>query len=716
MFVSEEQRALQYVGTTIDERYEVLSLLGTGGMSVVYKAHDKQLDRVLAVKMLLKGSGASSDSIHRFQQEAKAISRLQHPNIVQIYSVGVSDLGLYLAMDYLEGTDVSEIIKAETRLDYKRALPIFLQAVSALEHAHSRDIIHRDLKPSNIMLVHHPETQQDEFVKLVDFGIAKLVPHEGEQEQQLTRAGAVFGTPAYMSPEQCMGKPLDVRSDIYSFGCVMFEMLCGLPPLEGDSNFATMALQMTEKPPLLSEALPGTAVPVVLENIIDTCLHKDPQKRYQSMSELRHALEAVDLGSTTVLRVSNSSPKLRHHPGRIRKRYLAGALLLLAIMLVGAAFASRDYLTIKYYEFRLEKSASTAERLRFLYEINKLAISSKDLASAQNAFKHAAELLLEESELAKKRQGSQGSFMGKTEWQSYAHRVLSDFSKFAGATDGSEGEVLVPLALELAKQYEAEGRYIEADRVLSLLPSEPTRHEQLTQYLMYRGAASVMKGATGNAKAQFDRCLELVRGEQQAIYAKNAGLTFQNAKQFQMAIPYYRRACALARDLNKPEREVEALIGLAECLKNYGEPGKANLEYQRAVDLCEKNANLQRSLPYAKALDGVAWTYYEMKECQKAAKTFGKELRALEAIRDDGGQTLIAVRGIENAFICLGRWPEAAAAARNAIIRSKRISKIDPEVLNDERRRNDALRSGGGKIASWSDIDKEFIHTDDPSN
>lgn len=274
---------------SIAERWEILNRLGQGGMSTVYKARHKVMNKVCAVKILNYNLTSKKESLQRFQREAKAASSLNHPNVISVMDCGVtSENHAFLIMDYLEGESLSEAIKRDGKLPAARALPIFLQTCEAVAHAHERAVIHRDLKPSNLMLIEH-EGQQD-FVKILDFGIAKLldvnISPDDETHQKLTYTGDVFGSPLYMSPEQCAGSESDQRSDIYSMGCLMYETLCGMPPFVGANTLDTLRLKLSDTP---APNIDGKSDRLLkrLNTVIQKCLQKDPDDRYISMNQLR---------------------------------------------------------------------------------------------------------------------------------------------------------------------------------------------------------------------------------------------------------------------------------------------------------------------------------------------------------------------------------------------------------------------------------------------
>ena len=294
-----------YAGKTLADRYEVEKLVGTGGTSIVYRALHLQLRRTVAIKMLKAHLVTDEESKRRFEQEARAVSCLTHPNVVAVYDVGVTKYGEpYIVMEFLQGGSLADLVANEKRLTYQRALPIFVQACSALWHAHKKDVVHRDVKPSNIMLV--PTDDDPEFVKIVDFGLAKLRALTGEF-QRLTKTGEVFGSPVYMSPEQCTGKKLDQRTDIYSMGVVMYEALAGRPPFKDKTTIETIRKQIKEPPPMIADVCPEANVPPELEAIIMRSLTKLPEDRYQTMEELRADLEAFAFNRVNLPASASSS-------------------------------------------------------------------------------------------------------------------------------------------------------------------------------------------------------------------------------------------------------------------------------------------------------------------------------------------------------------------------------------------------------------------------
>jgi serine/threonine-protein kinase len=277
-------------GNLLLDRYELLNPLGEGAMGFVYKAKDTLLNRTVALKMLKAHSANDQESLHRFKLEAQAVSQLAHPNIVTIFDYGsLPDGSPCIVMEYLEGRALHELLQEIHQIPLRRALRYFIDCCAALFHAHGKGVIHRDLKPSNIMLI---DLDQDfERVKIVDFGILKLVERSDLQSNVMTSPHQVFGSPCYMSPEQCTSKLVDQRSDIFSLGCVFYECLTGIRLFLGNSDFDTMLNRFREKPLPMTVVRPDLDLPQALESIVFRMLEVEPDRRYDSAKSVREDLE-----------------------------------------------------------------------------------------------------------------------------------------------------------------------------------------------------------------------------------------------------------------------------------------------------------------------------------------------------------------------------------------------------------------------------------------
>ena len=262
------------------DRFEIDSLLGQGGMARVYRGTDRVLGRPVAIKVLADNLGSDPQFVARFRQEAQSAASVSHPNLVSVFDTGSDGDVHYIVMEYVEGRTLDETIRAEGPLDPTRALQIAAAICGALAAAHARGIIHRDIKPANILL------QPDGVVKVMDFGIAK-----GADSPSLTNAGFVVGTAAYLSPEQARGLSVDARSDIYSVGCVLYEMLTGVPPLPGETRL-DIANKLANEEPLPPSSL-NPAASEDVDRMVMRALAKSPEDRYQSALDMQVELDAT---------------------------------------------------------------------------------------------------------------------------------------------------------------------------------------------------------------------------------------------------------------------------------------------------------------------------------------------------------------------------------------------------------------------------------------
>jgi serine/threonine protein kinase len=328
-------------GTILDGRYEIASCLGQGGMGAVYRAFDRRYERYVAIKLISQKDTEDQRRTLRFKREAEATARLSHPSITKILDFGFLDgLQPYLVMDFAEGKTLSAIIAEHGQLPLPETISIFTAVCDGLAHAHENKVLHRDLKPSNIMV--NRESGRT-TVKILDFGIAKILESAGVPSLHITRTGELLGSPFYMSPEQAKGGPVDERSDLYSLGCTLYESLTGGPPHIGDSPMSTLLKRESDQPPRMSEASLGRKFPEQLEIIVAKLLKHDPKERYQSASDLKLDLlkiteQSSPLPSSTEAidspGKSNSPPESAIHqkPGR--------ALLATAIALLLIAFCT----------------------------------------------------------------------------------------------------------------------------------------------------------------------------------------------------------------------------------------------------------------------------------------------------------------------------------------------------------------------------------------
>ncbi len=310
------------IGQIIKERYEIIQLLGEGGMSYVYKANDKQLKRTVAIKTLKPNYVQQEKFVERFKREAQTAANLNHPNIVQIFDWGIGDEPFFV-MEYIEGNTLTSIIAKRRTISLNDVLFIGAQVSSGLQAAHSKGLVHRDIKPGNIMIT--PEGK----VKVTDFGIVSLQ----NEESDITKTGSILGTASYISPEQAQGKPVSKESDLYSLGTVLYELITGRPPFEGDTPIATATKHITDKPEKLSLLRPD--IPKGIENAVLKLLHKYPKDRFKNAEDLR----AVLLQQKTQLQAMQTQENLVDLTSpKIKYRFTLPALIISLTIVVGTVW------------------------------------------------------------------------------------------------------------------------------------------------------------------------------------------------------------------------------------------------------------------------------------------------------------------------------------------------------------------------------------------
>jgi eukaryotic-like serine/threonine-protein kinase len=312
------------VGETIAGRYELEELVGHGGMSSVYKAHDTLLERNVALKVLHEQYNADEEFVERFKREARSVAQLQHPNIVTVIDRGEEDGRQYIVFEYIDGENLKELVVRQGRLDVREALAIAVEVARALAFAHGHGLVHRDVKPQNVLL------NGDGRAKVTDFGIARSVDVEG-----MTSTGMVLGTSNYIAPEQASGQPVEAHTDVYALGVVLYEILAGELPFPGESFVAVAMKHVHEPPPNLLEKRPE--VPIRIAAAVDRALEKNPEERFPTMDAFAAELEAClaeldrgDDGDATLI-----VPRLRRGRRRGVWRLPAG-IAVLALLAVGA--------------------------------------------------------------------------------------------------------------------------------------------------------------------------------------------------------------------------------------------------------------------------------------------------------------------------------------------------------------------------------------------
>jgi len=297
------------LGRIFARNFRIEKLLGVGGMGKVYRATQLSLDKPVVLKLLHAHYAHDETLVARFHREARAASRLNHPNSINIIDFGQDDDGtLFMAMEFLHGRDLFTVLQTESPVPEDRVARIVRQVCSALAEAHNQGVIHRDLKPENIMVEDRPH--QKDFVKVLDFGIAKIQDPEGKDTRTLTAQGMVCGTPEYMAPEQARGEILDARTDVYAIGVLMYQLVTGQLPFQADNAIGIVTKHIVEKPRPLRETAPDRAISPEMEAIVLRCMAKKREERFQNILELSDALEPIALRGSVGRAVSAPSSPL----------------------------------------------------------------------------------------------------------------------------------------------------------------------------------------------------------------------------------------------------------------------------------------------------------------------------------------------------------------------------------------------------------------------
>jgi len=325
-----------YLNQTIDGKYKILEFVGEGSWSTVYQAAQENLNRVVAIKLLKFDFIYDAESVRRFKREAVTAGKFSHPGIARVFDHGFLPNGQpYMIMEYLEGENLSDRLKKTGPLDIFVIVDMLIQICDALDAAHKQGVLHRDIKPANILII---GAEDNEKIKLLDFGLAKILAVDTAKSRALTKTGDVLGTPYYMSPEQAQGKTtIDWRSDIYSLGCVFYEMWTGNVPFGGKNEYEVTFKHVNTEPPKLSDQRPA---PPWMEVALAKCLAKDPGKRYQSVTELSKALlKGISTAEREHILKSRLSHKKKSNSQAKTKTALISAVAACLLIISGAVVA-----------------------------------------------------------------------------------------------------------------------------------------------------------------------------------------------------------------------------------------------------------------------------------------------------------------------------------------------------------------------------------------
>ena len=669
--------------------YEVLTPLGAGGMGEVYRARDGRLGREVALKVLSTDLAASGDHLRRFEQEARAASALNHPNIITIYEIGRVDSLAYIAMELIEGRDVRSLLSGE-QLPAKQAVRIAVKVADGMAAAHERGIVHRDLKPENLMV------SRDGYVKILDFGLAKLVRPFTETDTTLphTTPGAVFGTVGYMSPEQAAGKAVDYRSDQFALGVILYEMLAGRLPFHAPSAAETLAAIIRTDPKPIS--LYNESVPVELTRIVERLLSKDPQDRYTATRDLSHDLREVRDRIT-----GGADARGRSIPPAVPSSRTAWTAIA---AMAGLALAIGSVIFIKsrsqevtanppkppvqkrppspYDENAVPAELTSAEDRAAYVEALGLLRRSQDQESVDRAIATLTRLLNNARDSAPLNSQLARAFLNKAglaRRPSYLKQATIHAER-AVAIDPSHPETHIRLGQVRLTAGDDEAAAQEFQRALTLRPDEPDAVVGLA-------ATYESMGRRADAEQMYRKAIEL-RPDHANTYNRY-GAFLADAGRYEEAVQKFRRFTELmptARGFSNLGETLQALgdydealraheksislepttdgyIGLGNLYYYTGRPAEADRAYEQAAQIAPTNYNAWVHLG-----DARRWTPGMQ---DKAAQAYQKGLMTASEALAANPRDALAQSAAALCLSKLGRLTEANVASASAL-------RIDP--------------------------------------
>lgn len=374
-----------FLGRKLDGRYELIARLGQGGMGTVYRARRIHIGDEVAVKVLHRNYSTEEDVVERFRREAQAAASLRHPNVVTIYDYSETreEALAYIAMEFVPGIPLGYFLKNSNRLSLERAVALMRHICAGVGAAHRRQIVHRDLKPDNIIVVPPSSDNETETVKVVDFGIAKL--RDLAAAHTLTQSGMIIGTPFYMSPEQCRGDELDVRSDVYSLGVMFYEMIAGMRPFNAPTPTGVIAKHLTQAPPPLHVSL---KIPPAVEAVLMRALAKDPQARQADATAFAAALETAMRQTRVGAEAGKNEPVRNYVPPVVphaaqAKSHAARNAFIVAVVLLGMLVGSGALLVRRINQTAPSQAISQPEQPAVSPTPNRQTTSTRTLTAGR---------------------------------------------------------------------------------------------------------------------------------------------------------------------------------------------------------------------------------------------------------------------------------------------------------------------------------------------
>lgn len=628
-------------GTIIDGRFEITAFLGAGGMGSVYRARQLQFNREIAIKFLHRRYCEDVAAVKRFQREAKIVAKLQHKNILTAYAFGGYEGQIYLATEFVGGRSLGAIIYEKGPGQLEQALPLLLDICDAMEYAHQQGVLHRDLKPDNILIVTEPGKPPS--AKVLDFGLSKLLG--SNDAGKLTRTGEVVGDPRYMSPEQCQGQKLDERSDIYSFGCLMYEVFSGRCPFERDDVVAIMQCHISNEPEPFAQQM---GLSSALEAICFTAMAKKPKDRYHSFQALSKHLREFQ---------ANPDLNISRPPGRLgRQKFpvpiwvlVPGVVSVLAVVAllalapphvwlarVGAAFSPEPEAKLE----NLLKLASFQLRQGQLTESAELYTNAAHLGEEQ---KNEEAILLSLSGLLNVRvqQGDDKEAIAVSRSLiAQAAQLLKGANVPTDTTNGAirsgiselirldQSQALAPV-LELADLYKARKMNREARSILELVATTGGDVHRGNNYFVL-GQLALQDADKRAAISYFDRSITTApKGSYRILTMQLVGSALMAAGDFKTALQYWNDLDRETYGKAYPGRS-QLYMCMADCYANQHELQQAKQFYTSAASIEEKKPNPTYAV-LLPSIHGAGLSTFELGDFAVAENLFRKEIMFMES-------------------------------------------------------------------------------------
>lgn len=670
------------LGTVLGGRYEILDTIGDGAMGRVYLARHQLMKRQVAVKMMHPQLISGKSALRRFQKEAELASALNHPNILTVYDFGVTETGSpYLVMDYLQGKELLHVLEDEGHLPQNRGLHIFKQVCAGLAHAHDKGVVHRDLKPSNVMLV--TLDGDDSFVKILDFGIAKQLNPSESSIDNLTRTGEVFGTPHYMSPEQCRAQEVDGRSDIYALGCVMYQTFTGQLPITGSDLIECLYKHVNSIPEPFNVVAPELPLSAELEALVFKSMGKSPDERFQSMQELRAAMEVLEPGGYTgtysrvdlpAVKIEAASQTLPAEPGT-----------------VGSGVASDSRLDITHSGQEHADENKQFQAVPTVSEVLPQPVPVRTEQS-QTAVRRAVDL----------------------EWQkriviavpvvAVAIVLFVYFFKFADSAGSGEARKKVAALQEQASRDYESGRYAQAKKSIrsafKLEDDNKLERDYRSRYLL--GQIQYAQGDYDDAEANLELSYNAIKSKspgslEVASVAVPLGRARAALKDFDGAAPILQEGYDIRLKKLKPGDKLigEALTGLGDLNMRRGRLKEALNQLRDALKIAKANSG-EKSLDVALAQNNLAQAYQLLGDYPMAEDLYKK---ALSVRRQQGAA---AAPLVADSLQCLGTLYISTGKINDALLSCKEALEIGRKFMEPSDPRYVGLQQKYGELLARS--------------